>query len=368
MARRHPRRVRPLCRSAAVVGPRARCGRMAPRPAGDKGVPKPSPSGLVGASRPSAVVCTTPAPFSKAAARCAGVNSCCALLPRLKGRASRPSAQAITTHAALRTDGTPVCWGGASGLTDSGQSTPPEGEQFVQISSGFDHTCALRSDGTPLCWGAASEWWPDRGQASPPPGERFVAISSGQFFTCGLRDDGSHVCWRFGPGGEIPEGISSQGFESVKGRRLSSLSNGDRFTCAQSTWMEKPLCWGIDDYGQASPPTGERFVAVSSGARHACGLHQDGTAICWGDDAQGRAAPPRGETFVAISSGWAYTCAIRVDGSATCWGQDRYGEASPPQDERLIAISSSKRHTCALRVDGSAVCWGDDEDGQSSRA
>ena len=59
----------------------------------------------------------------------------------------------------LHEDGSPVCWGDNS----SGQTSPPESENFAAISSGEDHTCALRKDGSPVCWG-----WSDFGQASPP--------------------------------------------------------------------------------------------------------------------------------------------------------------------------------------------------------
>ena len=36
-----------------------------------------------------------------------------------------------------------------------GQAEPPQGETFVAISSGEDHTCGLRADETPVCWGTS---------------------------------------------------------------------------------------------------------------------------------------------------------------------------------------------------------------------
>ncbi len=195
----------------------------------------------------------------------------------------------------------------ALGLT-VGRHRLPDARISRKSAVAYVHTCALRPDGTPMCWGGAGERT-DWGQASPPPGERFVDISNGLRSTCGLREDGSHVCWRFGLTGEPPEGVSSQGLKSVSDANLSSLSAGDRFTYALNA-AGTPVCWGIDDYGQASPAADERFAVVSSGARHACGLRDDGEVVCWGDDGQGRASPPLGTTFKSISSGWAYTAPL----------------------------------------------------------
>lgn len=51
---------------------------------------------------------------------------------------------------AVKTDGTPVCWGDNS----EGQWTIPAGIGSVtQITAGGLHTCAIKTDGTPACWG-----------------------------------------------------------------------------------------------------------------------------------------------------------------------------------------------------------------------
>lgn len=91
---------------------------------------------------------------------------------------------------ALRADGTPACWSGGKirgdevcGYLDSRQGWDREvigkrvectpSETFVALSSGDDHACALRTDGTPVCWGNNEE-----GQISPPDGETFALPSS----------------------------------------------------------------------------------------------------------------------------------------------------------------------------------------------
>ena len=178
--------------------------------------------------------------------------------------------------------------------------------------------------------------WAIGTSGAAPPAEsvhRFVAVSSGAYHTCALREGGEPVCWG-------ADASKSQGVYSP-----------DR------------------NYGQASPPEGERLAAISSGALHTCGLRQDGTAVCWGQNEFGQSSPPDGERFVEISSGSVHTCALRVDGRAVCWGAGspaREGEAdpyydrnqaSPPAGERFVAITSGGDHSCGLREDGRAVCW-----------
>ncbi|MYC08393.1 MAG: hypothetical protein F4X57_14695 [Chloroflexi bacterium] len=44
-------------------------------------------------------------------------------------------------------------------------------------------------------------------------------------------------------------------------------------------------------YGQASPPAG-KFTSISAGSVHTCGLKEDGNVTCWGMDLFGQASPP----------------------------------------------------------------------------
>ena len=166
-------------------------------------------------------------------------------------------------------------------------------------------------------------------------------------------------------------------------RHSAAISSGREHTCGIRRNDSAVVCWGSDEYGQASPPEGERFAgseeyppklsgpdrqlqSISSGARHVCGIDNDGTAWCWGDDGYGRSSPPPGEKFARLSSGSEHTCGIRLDGSLLCWGVDDEGQASPPAGSGFVALSSSWKHTCALGEDGTAVCWGGDTGDESA--
>ena len=123
-------------------------------------------------------------------------------------------------------------------------------------------------------------------------------------------------------------------------------------------------CWGLDDYGQATPPQDVVFASLSTGSLHTCGLTPDGSPVCWGRNENGESEPPIGETFVAISSGSGHTCALREDGTPVCWGKntDRYGntvgQATPPEGETFSIISSGGDHTCGIQTDDTMRCWG----------
>ena len=67
-------------------------------------------------------------------------------------------------------------------------------------------------------------------------------------------------------------------------------------------------CWGDDALGQATPPSGTRFIAVGVGESHTCALAVDRTLRCWGDNAAGQAEALAG-TFDQLSVGRQHACA-----------------------------------------------------------
>jgi hypothetical protein len=81
--------------------------------------------------------------------------------------------------AALKSDGTVVCWGDNT----YGQSVPPSNlSNVVSVSAGGYHTAALKSDGTIVAWGGNTY-----GQSTLPAGlKQVVAVSAGQYHTGAL--------------------------------------------------------------------------------------------------------------------------------------------------------------------------------------
>lgn len=240
---------------------------------------------------------------------------------------------------ALRSDGTPTCWG----ANDYGESAPPSRVliQLARQSASASQTCGLAGDGSVVCWGKA--------YGLPPPGGTFAQITVGTFYVCGLRNDGQAVCWGDTTklGAQPPAGA------------FTEIAAGSGHTCGLRN-DGTAVCWGNNDQGQASPPAGT-FTQIASGNFFSCALRSDGTAACWG----GNGNLPAGGMFRQITAGSFHACGIRADGSVACWGDNSYGQLLAPAGV-FTQISGGGGHSCGLRPGGGAACWGNNAYGQAA--
>ena len=221
--------------------------------------------------------------------------------------------------------GEAACWGlGSDPNAEEGfffdhdydQSTPPEGVRFLAVSAGGNHTCGIREDtGEATCWGLGSDPNAEEGaldydQSTPPEGVRFLAVSAGGNHTCGIREDtGEATCWGLGsdPNTDESEGNYDQS-TPPEGVRFLAVSAGGAHTCGIREDTREATCWGLGsdpnadesfffdyDYDQSTPPEGVRFLAVSAGRDHTCGIREDDAVVCWGFDFPGESFPPSGK-------------------------------------------------------------------------
>ena len=142
----------------------------------------------------------------------------------------------------LRENGELECWGsdpanGAMGVTDA-----PDG-QFRAVSAGSNFTCAIRESGEITCWG-----WFDYRQADAIVGE-FRAVSGGFGHVCGLHENGKIECWA--DHHDAPAGREAD----TPAGSYSAVSVGYGHTCAIRESDSAIVCWGDNDFGQATPPT-----------------------------------------------------------------------------------------------------------------
>jgi len=180
--------------------------------------------------------------------------------------------------------------------------------------------------------------------AGVPPA-RVGAVSAGGRHTCGVKTDGSLACW----------GLDDYGQATPPAGQFTQVSAGFLHTCGVKT-DGSLACWGRNDSGQATPPTGQ-FTQVSAGQYHACGVRRDGTLACWGRNGNGEATPPAGP-FSQVSAGAGHTCGAKRDGTLACWGSNRVGEVTPPAGP-FTQVSAGFFRTCGVKGDGSLACWGE---------
>jgi alpha-tubulin suppressor-like RCC1 family protein len=188
----------------------------------------------------------------------------------------------------------------------------------------------------------------------------YVAISAGREHTCALTADGTAYCW--GNNESLQLGVPRG--ETTCVRRLS-----DRQVACEL---------------RPTRVSGNvRFVHISAGGAHTCGLSDDRRIYCWGDNLHGQLGVPglrESDTptliavdglFTDVAAGGEFTCAIRSDASIWCWGANDFGQlglatigfgsASPRPVAtlaRMARISAGERRTCGVSTSGTSYCWG----------
>ena len=241
----------------------------------------------------------------------------------------------------LQADGTALCWG----HNVYGSLEVPDGKSdFRQISAGLNFSCGLSIDGAIACWGEN-----DTGQTSPPNGI-FDEIAAGRKHVCAL-DDGALTCW----GAGFPDGAET--IQEIP--LLSAIQAGAGFTCGLTPDADM-ACWKNADRELAITPG--PFADIGTGLRHACAIRIDGSVFCREEDQyhhSQRSQPPPTK-FVQISGGQYHTCGITEASDIECWGsgvRGASGERLSSPEGKFTAISIGWRNSCAVRADGHAVCW-----------
>jgi len=138
----------------------------------------------------------------------------------------------------------------------------------------------------------------------------------------------------------------------------------------------------------------ERWVTISAGYQHSCGITVSGDAFCWGEhdlspnggflgngSSAGSLTPVQvagGLKFGSVAAGDRHTCGLSLDGRVYCWGLNSYGAAgngstfgfhqlSPVPiavGRTFTAVSAGAGFVCGVTDDAQGFCWGLDDVGQ----
>ena len=112
---------------------------------------------------------------------------------------------------------------------------------------------------------------------------------------------------------------------------------GDGLFCPERSTTRAETAAFLHRAEEYKLPPQERFAAASAGYHHSCSVRTEGRIVCWGANDFGQASPPEGE-FAAVSAGGTHSCGVRTDGTIVCWGGDGSGQASAPEGE-FAAVS-----------------------------
>ena len=257
-----------------------------------------------------------------------------------RGQSSPPAGEFLQVSAGgvhtcgVKADGTVECWGSTA------VPSPPGNQRFAQVSSGDNHSCGLTAwpggdvQHKVICWGATGLGRTDdfEGGLFYSRITRIEAVDAGDNHNCVVTSDDELVrCWGSNDSGQRAHIADGQ-----------QVSAGGAHTC----WLNPDGtvgCQGDNTSGQSTPPVASEedfdqepytYSAISAGKEHTCAIEADGNSVqtvgtvrCWGSNDAGQSTPPSGVVFDKISAGSNHTCGLKADGSVRCWGDNSYGQA-----------------------------------------
>jgi len=267
------------------------------------------------------------------------------------------AAGAVRT-AAIKTDGSLWIWGaGGSGVLGNNdatrRSTPVTtfagGNDWKQVSCGFNHTAAIKTDGSLWTWGGntfGGLGTSDNTTRSTPVttfagGNNWKSVICGDYHMAAIKTDGT--LWTWGAGGNGRLGNNDTANKNIPVTTFSGGTNWKYVTCARDhtaaiktdgslwTWgNNSEMQLGINASGDKNIPVttfagGNNWKSVSSNGGHTAAIKTDGSLWTWGKGTEGalgnnattnRSTPVTtfagGNNWKQVSCGQNHTAAIQT--------------------------------------------------------
>jgi len=150
------------------------------------------------------------------------------------------------------------------------------------------------------------------------------------------------------------------------------------------------VCVTLVSSGSSANATEEKYVQLSAGSAHTCGVSVTGSVRCWGynnygqlglgytsEDVSSPTLVPGLDNVASVTAKGRHTCALLKSGLVKCWGYNDYGQLglgymsyvvpSPTLVSGLTGVASviaGSYHTCGILVTGAVKCWGHNHQGQ----
>ena len=217
----------------------------------------------------------------------------------------------------------------------------------------------------------------------------------------GCREDATSPA---GPGDSAPPTLVTAAATAAATPAFRRAGAGEDHTCGVGT-DSRAYCWGRNEFGQLGDGTitlGRltpglvagtlRFLQVSPGVFHTCGVTTDNRAFCWGHNGPGRlgdgtttqrltpVAVVGGLRFLEVTAGSGHSCGVTTDYRAYCWGDNdlgALGDGTITERHRPVPVAGGlafrhlsaggtlgSLHTCGVTTANVAYCWGRNDLGQ----
>jgi len=331
------------------------------------------------------------------------------------------SLDAHLRHTCMVRDARAFCWGnnehGQLGIGDQAERLSPArigtGNDWLQITTGEEHTCGIRAPGALYCWGRNQAAQLGVGDTDPRSTPTQIAselswrsVACGGDSCCAIDSNDQLYCWGDNAEGKLgqldgpgaPDAARPVRVDDTRWRRVDvgqghvcAIREAGTLHCwARNTTDELGL--GPSSPGQVRGPTqvgdASDWIDISGSQHSSCGVRANGTLFCWGLNSffevgspnleEGVALPRQVGTdrdWVAVGAGWFHTCAQKSSGALFCWGRAIEGQLGQgggdpiePPTKVLSAtfdrVALGNFHTCAATTEGALQCWGANDDGQ----
>jgi alpha-tubulin suppressor-like RCC1 family protein len=198
---------------------------------------------------------------------------------------------------------------------------------------------------------------PDVPQAATTTALTFIHVTTGAMHSCGVTSDHRAWCWGDNERGQVGTGGTTPGYAVAwavaGGLRFLDVTAGDWHTCGITT-DNLLYCWGLDDAGQ---------------------LGTGGGAPCSGGVCRSPVAVAGSRHWRQVSAGVSHTCGVTTAFKVFCWGDGSEGQvgtgdslvhrspAAVKSGLQFRQVTAGRGYTCALTTASRAYCWGRNDTG-----
>jgi alpha-tubulin suppressor-like RCC1 family protein len=184
----------------------------------------------------------------------------------------------------------------------------------------------------------------------------WAAVTVGKDHTCALDVNGRAYCW----------GSNEDGQLGVRQTGATCGSADEKYSCSPNPVLVFSAV---------------RFLTLTAGAAHNCGIAVDQGTYCWGRNRDGQLGDigisgpavsrvSLNSSLGSLASGFNHSCGVRADGALFCWGGNDHGQIGngsnvtaffPVRITNVLysSVSVGQRRTCARTRTGVLNCWGD---------